>query len=418
MSVHVSVMCLACVCPCVMCLLRVCPCVMCLLCVCPYVCHVFVTCLSMCLFTCLSRVYPCVMCLICVSLYVCHVFVMCLSICLSYVCYVSVHVSVMCLSTCLSICPSVCLQLLCYLPERFQYLPREYTQDDEQEDEEDAEAEIPIDERVDDDDEQDEDAALKDRKPWGETRHYCPVALQEQAILWPGNPELACKYKERVYQFSTQESKDKFMRDPTAYLPSVDPIKLPPLRLLILGAKGAGKTEQGRTVAKELGIFHIDFCERLQEMIIEKTGKRVNREEGAEQVEEDESAEDKPELTEDEEAIQSYLSHDVPLAESQLISIIKPWWHEEPLKSTGFVLEGIPNTPDEMQMMANEGLFADMAVMLTIQEKDVINRLLPGRVARWRAKRDERVAKREKERKERMKERVGNEKKCINGWWC
>ena len=155
--------------------------------------------------------------------------------------------------------------------ERFQYIAREYTQDDEQEDEEDAEAELQMDETPEEEEEErDNEAALRDHKPWGETRHYCPVALKEQAVLWPGNPELACKYREKVYQFSTQAAKERFILEPKMYLPSDEPIHLPPQRLMILGAKGAGKTERGRALAKELGIFHIDFRECLQEMIIEK----------------------------------------------------------------------------------------------------------------------------------------------------
>lgn len=295
--------------------------------------------------------------------------------------------------------------------ERFQYVAREYTQDDEQEDEEDAEAELQVEEQPEDEEERDEDAALKEHKPWGETRHYCPVALKEQGVLWPGNPDLAGKYREKVYQFSTQGAKEKFIREPKIYLPGDSRIQLPPQRLLMLGARGAGKTERGRTLAKELGIFHIDFRERLQEMIIDKTGKRIDEEDDDE---EGDSKSPKPVLTEQEEEIKSYLADDKPLPEQLLISIVKPWWDEEPFKSTGFVLEGCPHNPEETHAMAGAGLFCDLAVMLTVQEKDVINRLLPGRVARWKAKRDERVAKRAKERKERIKVKVWREADVIH----
>ena len=37
-----------------------------------------------------------------------------------------------------------------------------------------------------------EDLAPK-RKPWGDTRHFCPVALTESGVLWPGNQETAVK---------------------------------------------------------------------------------------------------------------------------------------------------------------------------------------------------------------------------------
>ena len=51
------------------------------------------------------------------------------------------------------------------------------------------------------------------------------------------------------------------------------------MRLLILGARGSGKSLHGRHLAKKLGIFHISFKERLQELIMLKTkGKKVGPE--------------------------------------------------------------------------------------------------------------------------------------------
>ena len=42
-----------------------------------------------------------------------------------------------------------------------------------------------------------------------------------------------------------------------------------------MGPRGAGKTLHGRTLAKKLGLFHIQFREYLQELVIAKTKKRV-----------------------------------------------------------------------------------------------------------------------------------------------
>lgn len=52
----------------------------------------------------------------------------------------------------------------------------------------------------------------------------------------------------------------------------------PPVRLLILGARGAGKTLHGRQLVKKLGLFHISFKDRLQELIIAKTRKKIGPE--------------------------------------------------------------------------------------------------------------------------------------------
>lgn len=48
--------------------------------------------------------------------------------------------------------------------------------------------------------------------------------------------------------------------------------------MCLLGTHGAGKTTCGRWLADKLGIFHIQFEEHLQEMIMPKTQKRVGLE--------------------------------------------------------------------------------------------------------------------------------------------
>ena len=51
----------------------------------------------------------------------------------------------------------------------------------------------------------------------------------------------------------------------------------------MLGPRGAGKTLHGRHLAKKLGLYHIQFRERLQEMVMAKTKKRVRPEREEEQ---------------------------------------------------------------------------------------------------------------------------------------
>lgn len=52
----------------------------------------------------------------------------------------------------------------------------------------------------------------------------------------------------------------------------------PPIRLIMIGPKGAGKTLHGRNLAKQMGVFHISFKDRLQELIIAKTKKKIGPE--------------------------------------------------------------------------------------------------------------------------------------------
>ena len=48
------------------------------------------------------------------------------------------------------------------------------------------------------------------RRPWGVSKHYCPVVLRDQEVLWPGNPDHALRYRDRLYYFSTEEAKQAF----------------------------------------------------------------------------------------------------------------------------------------------------------------------------------------------------------------
>ena len=60
--------------------------------------------------------------------------------------------------------------------------------------------------------EEESEAAVRRRKPWGDTAHFCPVALKEQGVLWPGNEEYALRYctsrgdcqRQHVYRLSNR----------------------------------------------------------------------------------------------------------------------------------------------------------------------------------------------------------------------
>lgn len=54
----------------------------------------------------------------------------------------------------------------------------------------------------------------------------------------------------------------------------------------MLGVRGSGKTTHGKWLAKQLGVFHIQFRERLQELILRKTKKRVSYADDSEPPEE------------------------------------------------------------------------------------------------------------------------------------
>ncbi|XP_039770688.1 adenylate kinase 9 isoform X2 [Ornithorhynchus anatinus] len=272
-----------------------------------------------------------------------------------------------------------------------------------------TDAEEEVEEEEQEEGEEDDEEKLKEKKRhMGDSKHFCPVSLKENFILHPGLPDCGAKYREKTYYFSNPEAREKFLDDPEEYVAHDEPLKCPPLRVCLLGPHGAGKTVCGRWLAEKLGIFHIQFEEYLQEKIMAKTEKRVGPE-FDEEAEEDLAAaqelediaaranfkiDDKTEnkqvreliLTDEEEVIKANLTDSEPLPPEVLDLIVSEWWLVEPIRSTGFVLDGFPRTAEEAQFLAEHGLCPDAAVVLQVEEGDVSARLLPSALQKWKDK--------------------------------
>ncbi|KFP78169.1 Adenylate kinase 9, partial [Acanthisitta chloris] len=243
------------------------------------------------------------------------------------------------------------------------------------------------------------------KRHMGDTKHFCPVRLKEDFILHPGLQEHAAKYKEKIYYFSTSEYRDKFLQNPEEYVAHNEPIQAPPLRVCLLGAHGAGKTTCARQIADKLGIFHIQFEDYLQELILPKTKKKVGPHLDEEHEEDDdkiailsqeledssqimtktEREKNKQEvvLTEEEEAIKANLIHNKALPPEVLDNIVPDWWKKEPFRSTGFILDGFPRTEDEAKYLSERGLCPDVSVYIQVEETDIVDRLFPPRLKKW-----------------------------------
>ena len=95
----------------------------------------------------------------------------------------------------------------------FQYHAWKYNDMDEDEEEEDYAA-------ANEGEEGNEDSDNTNRKkPFGETLRFCPVKLKESNVLWPGSPDFAVKYREKVYFLSSSNAQDQFIQDPEMFLP-------------------------------------------------------------------------------------------------------------------------------------------------------------------------------------------------------
>ncbi|XP_029281159.1 LOW QUALITY PROTEIN: adenylate kinase 9 [Cottoperca gobio] len=252
----------------------------------------------------------------------------------------------------------------------------------------------------------------------GDTLHFCPVALKKRNILWPCTDEIGAKYREKTFFFSSQEARESFLQNPAAFVTQTAPLKPPALRIFLLGTRGSGKTTHGGWLAQQLGIFHIQFREQLQMLIMAKTKKRVlstdevdSSEESSEDLRalieevrgkdeketEETSAnevdiEQEEVLTDEEKAIKAYLSDGDPLTPQILDTVIAPYWKQEPYMSTGFILEGFPHDSDEVQYMSQRQLFPDHVVIMLVDVTDVQKRLLPASLESWRERHNHREA--------------------------
>lgn len=75
-------------------------------------------------------------------------------------------------------------------------------------------------------------------------------------------------------------------------------------------------------------------------------------------------------------------------------------------RSTGFILEGFPRTSEEAKYLAEMGLFPDVGVVMNVEVEDVINRLLPPKMLKWRVRRDKKLAIKLKKKEKSKKKRV------------
>ncbi|XP_014892276.1 adenylate kinase 9 isoform X2 [Poecilia latipinna] len=296
----------------------------------------------------------------------------------------------------------------------FQYVAWEFSSVDLIEEEEDQEALTAFENEEEDSDEseeeeeEEEDFEPASKRLLGDTKHFCPVAFKRNNVLWPTTDKISAKYRERTYYFSTIEARDSFIENPGHFVAQGELLKPPALRIFLLGVRGSGKTTNGEWLSKKLGLVHIQFREQLQTKIMAKTYKPVPSADEAvylksdteyveEQIRAEKGEEEETEntsgnlnideevfLTEDELVIKAYLADGEPLTNQVLDMVILPYFREEPYKSVGFILEGFPHDPEQVEFMLERQLFPDLVVVMEVEATDVQRRLLPGYLEKWR----------------------------------
>ncbi|XP_060721057.1 adenylate kinase 9 [Tachysurus vachellii] len=295
---------------------------------------------------------------------------------------------------------SLLQEMINQMERPFQYMAQEMSSTDLNKEEEDVE-------------EDEDEAEESSTERWlGDTNMYCPVVLKEKGTLVPCTNDIAAKYREKIYYFSSSKASKKFMQTPEIYAPTSQLLKPPALRIFLLGVRGSGKSTHGQWLADQLGLFHIQFRELLQEMILAKTQARVPYADDVEPPEEPpeelqsllqeqtqsttsavesedewsqkEDAEEPSALTDEDEFIKSYLSDGQPLPHKIMEKVLLEIWHHEPYKSRGFILEGFPQLPEEMSFLVEHDLYPDTVIIMSVEVSEVVKRLLPPRLDRWR----------------------------------
>uniref|UniRef100_A0A8C8BCM2 Adenylate kinase 9 n=1 Tax=Otus sunia TaxID=257818 RepID=A0A8C8BCM2_9STRI len=309
-------------------------------------------------------------------------------------------------------------QTVLLMEKPFKYHGWELSAEDLDEEAEDLAAEgEEEEEEVEEENEEDEEKTKENKRHMGDTKHFCPVSLRENFVLYPGLYEHAAKYQEKIYYFSTSEYRDKFLKNPEEYVAHNEPIQAPPLRVCLLGTHGAGKTTCARQIADKLGIFHIQFEEYLQELILPKTkvkaGPHFDEEpedyskipilsQELEDVSqtmtktETEKSKQEVELTDEEEAIKANLLNNKALPPEVLDNIVLEWWRKEPFRSTGFILDGFPRTLDEAQYLSERGLCPDVVIYIQVEESDILDHLFPPRLKKWKERQHKKMENKKK----------------------
>ncbi|XP_023318851.1 adenylate kinase 9-like [Trichogramma pretiosum] len=115
------------------------------------------------------------------------------------------------------------------------------------------------------------DKSEENKNQFGDSNIYCPVALRENNVLWKGSSKFKCLLDDKVYYFCCEAAKNKFLDDPSPF-PLQKPLSNfpPPLRIVIIGPVGSGRSTLANRISKELGLAHIDFYKRFDEYLSDR----------------------------------------------------------------------------------------------------------------------------------------------------
>lgn len=240
-----------------------------------------------------------------------------------------------------------------------------------------------------------------------ETNLYCPIAFYDHGVLWEGKQEFGFKYNNKVHFFSKEECSEIFRKDVSKYESYNKPFKkIPPLRICVMGCIGSGKTTISKFIAKELGLIHIDFENVVNDFLMPRHIKKVGRQYensfidnpiDEEAVVEFQMGEENENLVSDilsneaelRRMVFNYFERGMPLIPVLMQKLIKKLWFEDPFVNKGFVIDGFPRLPNDVEDMVACFCIPDLVIELECSSEISLERLSTPMFKKWKMQQNE-----------------------------
>lgn len=255
--------------------------------------------------------------------------------------------------------------------------------------------------------EEDEDERAKDLLTFNDPRNlcdtniYCPIAYHDHGVLWAGKPEFGITHYGVSYNFCKEEALQKCIKDIAKYQSFNKTHKsLPPLRICVIGCIGSGKTTLSKLLSKELGLVHIDFAEAINDFLVPRHFKRVGRryensftdpfdDEAVTEFQMDEGNENLiSDLMSDENELRhmvhNYFDRGAQIIPPLMEKLIKLLWFKEPFVKSGFILDGYPRLPLDVEDMINTFCIPDLVIELEGNSDVTQQRVVPKMLKTWK----------------------------------
>ncbi|XP_065173287.1 adenylate kinase 9-like [Atheta coriaria] len=190
---------------------------------------------------------------------------------------------------------------------------------------------------------------FRESRRLGNTAYYDPVVFTRHGVLWEGKEEFLVNYCNKMWLFATEGTMSMFLQAPHKYSQHVKPNqKMPPPRICIVGNKSVGKNTQSQLLCKWLGLFYFDFQQELKAIAGEGY-------------------------------VESMVYDDAILKD-----LILPFWHDPNKKAIGFVMNGFPRRPSDIQFMLDHFVIPDCIVELHMDTYQLNLRLADILLQEWR----------------------------------